>query len=77
MRIGITGTQQKRWLRWWGWASNRWTGRAVIVFSAALLGALFPGIWTSWIGLAVLGPVLILLLVLLITVGVRAYRRED
>ena len=74
MRKPLNAHRLKRLLKWWWWASDRLGGRLAIVLVAGLLRLLFPGIWTSWIGAAVIIPLLVLLLGLSVSVAIRAYR---
>jgi hypothetical protein len=74
VREPLNAHRQKRLLKWWWWTSDRLGGRLAIVLFAVLLRLLFPGIWTSWIGVAVIILLLILLLGLSVSVAIRAYR---
>jgi hypothetical protein len=68
---------QKRRLEWWRWASDRWTGRGTVVLLAVLLRILFPGIWTSWLGSAVIILLLIFAFLTLVSVAIRAYQGKE
>jgi hypothetical protein len=78
MRIRIGKTQERRWLKWWWRASDRWSGgRATVVLIAVLLSLFIPGVWTSWFGSVVIILLLIVALGLALLVGVRAYYGKD